>query len=157
MQTITGQDSRSAILNAWMCRSAASWLVSANSWIQPESRTAMASVWSFQMLMGAPMARFASVITMGSPRPAALKTASAMNRSPWLAVARLSGACPSPPARPSPTTRSSAPSEPAADEPMPTDSAANSLSTLMNSQFFSSPDFTSSPQASTMWVWGEMG
>ena len=38
MHTITGMDSSSAILNAWMCRSAASWLVSANSWSQPASR-----------------------------------------------------------------------------------------------------------------------
>jgi hypothetical protein len=29
MHTITGLDSSSAILKAWMCRSAASWLVSA--------------------------------------------------------------------------------------------------------------------------------
>ena len=29
MHTITGTDSSSAILNAWMCRSSASWLVSA--------------------------------------------------------------------------------------------------------------------------------
>jgi len=29
MHTMTGTDSRSAILNAWMCRSRASWLVSA--------------------------------------------------------------------------------------------------------------------------------
>ena len=28
----------SASLNAWMCRSTASWLVSAKSWIQPLSR-----------------------------------------------------------------------------------------------------------------------
>ena len=52
-----------------MCRSAASWLVSAKSWIQPESRIDMESEWSFQMLMGAPMARLPMVITMGSPRP----------------------------------------------------------------------------------------
>jgi hypothetical protein len=32
----------------------------------------MASLWSFQMLMGAPMGRFATVITIGSPSPAAL-------------------------------------------------------------------------------------
>ena len=38
MQTITGSDSSSASRNAWMCRSSASWLVSAKSWIQPESR-----------------------------------------------------------------------------------------------------------------------
>ena len=39
------------------------------------------------MLIGAPIARLASVITIGSPRPEALKSASAMNSSPWLAVA----------------------------------------------------------------------
>ena len=87
MHTITGTDSSSASRKAWMCRSTASWLVSANSWIQPQSRRAMASVWSFQMLIGAPMARLASVMTIGRPRPEALKTASAMNSRPWLAVA----------------------------------------------------------------------
>ncbi len=35
--------------------------------------------------------------------------------------------------------------------------AANSLSTLMNSQGVSSPDFTSSPSPSTMCVCGEIG
>ena len=52
MHTITGSDSSSARRKAWTWRSAASWLVSANSWIQPASRTAMASLWSFQMLIG---------------------------------------------------------------------------------------------------------
>jgi hypothetical protein len=33
------------------------------------------------------MARLASVMTIGKPRPLALYTASAMNSSPWLAVA----------------------------------------------------------------------
>ena len=37
MQTITGRLNSSASLKAWMCRSSASWLVSANNWIQPES------------------------------------------------------------------------------------------------------------------------
>ena len=55
-----------------MCRSSASWLCSAKSWIQPQSRWLMLSLWSFQMLMGAPMARLAMVITMGRPRPEAL-------------------------------------------------------------------------------------
>ena len=32
----------------------------------------MESLWSFQMLMGAPMARLATVITIGRPSPAAL-------------------------------------------------------------------------------------
>ncbi len=72
MHTITGSESCSASRKAWTWRSAASWLVSAKSWIHPESRTAMASLWSFQMLIGAPMARLASVMTIGSPRPAAL-------------------------------------------------------------------------------------
>jgi len=35
-------------------------------------------VWSFQMLIGAPIARFATVITIGRPRPEALNSASAM-------------------------------------------------------------------------------
>ncbi len=72
MHTITGSESCSARRNAWIWRSTASWFVSAKSWTHPESRTAMASLWSFQMLIGAPMARLASVITIGSPRPAAL-------------------------------------------------------------------------------------
>ena len=55
-----------------MCRSSASWLVSANSWIQPQSRWLIESLWSFQMLIGAPMARLATVITIGRPRPEAL-------------------------------------------------------------------------------------
>ena len=70
-----------------MCRSTASWLDSAKSWIQPASRCDIASEWSFQMLIGAPMARFATVITIGRPRPAALGRASAMNSRPWLAEA----------------------------------------------------------------------
>jgi hypothetical protein len=32
----------------------------------------MLSVWSFQMLIGAPMARLATVITIGRPSPEAL-------------------------------------------------------------------------------------
>ena len=87
MHTMTGQESSSASRNAWMCRSSASWLVSAKSWIHPASRIDMLSEWSFQMLIGAPMARLPMVMTIGSPRPAALYTASAMNRSPWLLVA----------------------------------------------------------------------
>ena len=55
-----------------MCRSSASWLVSANSWIQPQSRWLIESLWSFQMLIGAPIARLATVITIGRPRPEAL-------------------------------------------------------------------------------------
>jgi len=38
-----------------------------------------------------------------------------------------------------------------------TDMAANSDSTLMNSQPVSSSAFTISPSPSTIWVWGEMG
>ena len=72
MQTMTGTESSSARRNASTCRSHASWFVSANSWIQPVSRAAIASLWSFQMLMGAPIARLARVITIGRPRPAAL-------------------------------------------------------------------------------------
>ncbi len=40
---------------------------------------------------------------------------------------------------------------------MATDMAANSDSTLMNSQRASAPDFTISPSPSTMWVCGEIG
>ena len=72
MFTMTGTDSSSASRKAWTCRSAASWTVSAKSWTQPASRAAMASLWSFQMLIGAPMARLASVMTMGNPSPPAL-------------------------------------------------------------------------------------
>src|SRR4029079_843301 len=90
------------------------------------------------MLIGAPMARLPIVITMGNPRPAALYTASAMNRSPWLLVAVY--------------VRT-----PAADAPIATDKAANSDSTLMNSQPPSSPDFTISPRPSTMCVCGVIG
>ncbi len=72
MQTITGTESSSARRKACTCRSAASWFVSANSWTHPASRTAIASLWSFQMLIGAPTARLARVMTIGSPSPAAL-------------------------------------------------------------------------------------
>ena len=72
MQTITGVESSSASRKAWMWRSSASWLVSAYSWIQPESRWDIESEWSFQMLIGAPIARLATVITIGSPSPEAL-------------------------------------------------------------------------------------
>ncbi len=44
-----------------------------------------------------------------------------------------------------------------ADAPMHTDMAANSDSTLMNSQCSRAPDFTSAPTPSMMWVWGEIG
>ena len=87
MQTITGRESRSASTNACRCRSTASCTDAACSWIQPESRSAIESEWSFQMLMGAPMARFATVITIGKPSPEALNTASAMYSRPWLALA----------------------------------------------------------------------
>ncbi len=46
---------------------------------------------------------------------------------------------------------------PAADEPMATDIAANSDSTLTNSHGASSPVFTSWESPSTMWVCGEIG
>ena len=98
----------------------------------------MLSEWSFQILMGAPMARLPTVITIGSPRPEALYTASAMKSRPWLLVAVY--------------VRT-----PAAEEPIATDSAANSLSTLMNSQLASSPVFTNSPRPSTMCVCGVIG
>ena len=72
MQTITGSESSSARRNARTCVSMASWLDSTYSWIQPESRWDIESEWSFQMLIGAPIARLATVITIGSPRPDAL-------------------------------------------------------------------------------------
>jgi hypothetical protein len=37
-----------------------------------ESRWDIESLWSFQMLIGAPMARLATVITIGRPSPEAL-------------------------------------------------------------------------------------
>jgi hypothetical protein len=43
MHTITGIDSCPAIRNALMCRSRASWLVSAKSWSQPASRCDIAA------------------------------------------------------------------------------------------------------------------
>ncbi len=61
-----------------------------------------------------------------------------MNKRPWLAVAVKARA-------------------PAAEAPMATDIAANSDSTLMNSQGDNSPDFTSCPSPSMMWVCGEIG
>ena len=72
MHTITGHDSSSARRKAWMCRSSASWLVSAKSWIQPASRIDIESEWSFQMLIGAPIARLPIVMTIGRPSPEAL-------------------------------------------------------------------------------------
>ena len=61
-----------------------------------------------------------------------------MNSSPWLLVAVYVRA-------------------PAAEAPIATDSAANSDSTLMNSQPASAPDFTISPTPSTMCVCGVIG
>ena len=50
--------------------------------------------WSFQMLIGAPMARFATVMTIGRPSPEALKSASAMKRSPgWRSLYRPCADC----------------------------------------------------------------
>ena len=72
MQTITGSESSSARRNASRCVSTASWFDSTYSWIQPESRWDIESEWSFQMLIGAPIARLATVITIGRPSPDAL-------------------------------------------------------------------------------------
>ena len=72
MHTITGSESSSASRKAWMWTSTASWLDSTKSWIQPQSRCDIASLWSFQMLIGAPIARLATVITIGRPSPEAL-------------------------------------------------------------------------------------
>ena len=90
------------------------------------------------MLIGAPIARLATVITIGRPRPDALKSASAMYRRPWLAVAVYARA-------------------PVADAPIATDIAAYSDSTLMYSHGASSPRLTIADSASTMCVWGEIG
>ena len=90
------------------------------------------------MLIGAPIARFATVMTIGSPRPEALYSASAMYRSPWLAVAVYARA-------------------PAAEAPIAADIAENSDSTLRYSHGASSPVRTRSERFSTMWVWGEIG
>ncbi len=111
MHTITGTERRSARAKACTCRSTAAWLEEANSWIQPESRIDIESEWSFQMLIGAPMARLATVITIGKPMPEALNSASAMNSRPWLAVAVYVRA-------------------PAAEAPMQADIAPNSDSTM---------------------------
>jgi hypothetical protein len=46
---------------------------------------------------------------------------------------------------------------PAAEAPIATDMAPNSLSTLMYSHPWSVPSFTISPRPSTMCVWGVMG
>ena len=72
MHTITGSESCSARRKASTCVSTASWFDSTYSWIQPLSRWDIESEWSFQMLIGAPIARLATVITIGSPRPEAL-------------------------------------------------------------------------------------
>src|ERR1017187_3829494 len=90
------------------------------------------------MLIGAPIARLATVITIGRPRPEALYSASVIYKRPWLAVAVYARA-------------------PVADAPIDADIAANSDSTLTNSQGASSPLLTSRERFSTMCVWGEMG
>src|SRR5450756_2185245 len=61
-----------------------------------------------------------------------------MNSRPWLDVAMYDRA-------------------PAAEAPIATDIAANSDSTLMNSQPARVPAFTIRLRPSTMWVWGEIG
>ncbi len=60
MHTITGSESCSASLNASTCMSTASWLDSTYSCSQPQSRWDIESEWSFQMLIGAPIARLAT-------------------------------------------------------------------------------------------------
>ena len=75
MFTITGTCSDSATANACTCRSTASWFDEANSWIHPASRWDIASEWSFQMLMGAPSARLATVITIGEPQSRRVRAA----------------------------------------------------------------------------------
>ena len=67
--TITGSSQRSAMRKAWTVVSTASWLPAQNSMTQPESRTAMASCWSFQMFRGADTARLAQVRTRGMRIP----------------------------------------------------------------------------------------
>ena len=73
MQTITGQESdlgQPEGLDVQVGRLLVGFGM--NSWIQPASFIAMLSVWSFQMLIGAPIARLPTVMTIGRPRPAAL-------------------------------------------------------------------------------------
>ena len=78
MHTITGSESSSASRNAWTCKSTAS-LVRLGVELDPaESRCDIESLWSFQMLIGDPIARLATVITIGSPSPDALYSASTM-------------------------------------------------------------------------------
>ena len=72
-QTMTGMDSSSASRKARILQ-IDRLLVGFGEQLefQPASRIAMASEWSFQILIGAPIARLPRVMTMGSPRPAAL-------------------------------------------------------------------------------------
>jgi hypothetical protein len=63
----------------------------------------MLSEWSFQMLIGAPIARLPIVITMGNPRPAALD--GFRHEQEPLAARRRVGARPRPRPRSRPTLR----------------------------------------------------
>ncbi|MGX1365197.1 hypothetical protein RKD19_000556 [Streptomyces canus] len=136
--TITGKDNSSASQNACGCRSAASWWSRAYSWIQPESRWDMVSLWSFPALRGAPLAWLATVSTIGRPRREALYRGSTMCSRPGLAVAVQVRA-------------------PAAEAPTHVDNAANADSTSTYVQGFSDPDFTRRLSSSTSWVCGGTG
>jgi len=87
MQTATGRSVSCAMRKAWIVVSTASWFEMQWSWIQPASRTAMLSDWSFQIDNGPPTARFAMVITSGTRKPAMLNITSLIKRMPWLAEA----------------------------------------------------------------------
>jgi len=56
----------------------ASWFVSEKSWIQPVSRTPIASLWSLLMLMGPESARFETASVIGSRSDAATYSISVM-------------------------------------------------------------------------------
>src|SRR5574344_2532332 len=90
------------------------------------------------MLIGPPIARDATVITIGKPKPDAEKIPSVMYNRPCEAVAVYVLAPPT-------------------SEPIATEIALNSDSTFRNSQSFSVHVFTNLHKFSTMWVCGEIG
>jgi hypothetical protein len=101
------------------------------------SRSAMASEWSFQMLMGPESDRLATAITMGSRIAGAMNSISCIRARPWDAELVKVRA-------------------PAAEEPMQALMALCSDSTGTNSAS-RWPSATNSDRCSTMWVWGVMG
>src|SRR4030066_212535 len=87
--TVTGSATllSSAILKAWRTMSWTSWLLSQNTWIQPESLSGMISLCSTQMLIGAAMALLTTAITTGSLIPDAIGSSSCIRARPWDDVA----------------------------------------------------------------------